>query len=53
MSEIVRGGILSVDRGQFEAAQSNRNESFSNMINVVLPQSLIRNIFNLQLEMNL
>ena len=43
MSEIVRGGILSVDRGQFEAAQAIGMNHFQTMINVVLPQ-VIRNI---------
>lgn len=43
MAEIVRGGIVSVDRGQFEAAQAIGMNHFQTMINVVLPQ-VIRNI---------
>ncbi|MDU5261746.1 MAG: amino acid ABC transporter permease, partial [Clostridium celatum] len=43
MSEIVRGGIVSVDRGQFEAAQAIGMNHFQTMTNVVLPQ-VIRNI---------
>lgn len=43
MSEIVRGGILSIDKGQFEAAQAIGMNHFQTMINVVLPQ-VIRNI---------
>ncbi|TDT57232.1 amino acid ABC transporter permease [Fonticella tunisiensis] len=43
MSEIVRGGIISVDKGQFEAAYAIGMTHFQTMINVVLPQA-IRNI---------
>lgn len=43
MSEIVRGGIVSVDKGQFEAAQAIGMTNSQTMINVVLPQ-VIRNI---------
>ena len=43
MSEIVRGGIISVDKGQFEAAQAIGMNHFQTMINVVLPQ-VVRNI---------
>lgn len=43
MSEIVRGGIISVDKGQFEAAQAIGMNHFQTMTNVVLPQ-VIRNI---------
>lgn len=43
MSEIVRGGIVSIDKGQFEAAQAIGMNHFQTMINVVLPQA-IRNI---------
>lgn len=43
MSEIVRGGIVSIDRGQFEAASSIGMSHVSTMIHVVLPQ-VIRNI---------
>ncbi|AGA69053.1 amino acid ABC transporter membrane protein, PAAT family [Desulfitobacterium dichloroeliminans LMG P-21439] len=43
MSEIVRGGIISIDKGQFEAAHAIGMNHFQTMINVVLPQ-VIRNI---------
>lgn len=43
MSEIVRGGIVSIDRGQFEAAQAIGMNHVQIMTNVVLPQ-VIRNI---------
>ncbi|NSL52484.1 amino acid ABC transporter permease [Calidifontibacillus erzurumensis] len=43
MSEIVRGGIVSIDKGQFEAAQAIGMNHFQTMIYVVLPQ-VIRNI---------
>lgn len=43
MAEIVRGGIISVDKGQFEAASSIGMSHFSTMMHVVLPQ-VIRNI---------
>ncbi|MDR0885018.1 MAG: amino acid ABC transporter permease [Clostridiales Family XIII bacterium] len=43
MSEIVRGGIFSVDIGQFEAAQAIGMTHRQTMIKVVLPQ-VIRNI---------
>lgn len=43
MSEIVRGGIISVDKGQFEAAQAIGMTHFQTMTNVVLPQ-VMRNI---------
>lgn len=43
MSEIVRGGIVSVDKGQFEAAQAIGMNHMQTMYNVVLPQ-VIRNI---------
>lgn len=43
MSEIVRGGIVSIDRGQFEAAQAIGMNHFQMMTNVILPQ-VIRNI---------
>lgn len=43
MSEIVRGGIVSIDKGQFEAAQAIGMNHIQTMINVVLPQ-VIRNI---------
>lgn len=43
MSEIVRGGIVSIDKGQFEAAQAVGMNHFQTMMNVALPQ-VIRNI---------
>jgi len=43
MSEIVRGGIVSIDKGQFEAAHAIGMTHFQTMINVILPQA-IRNI---------
>lgn len=43
MSEIVRGGIVSIDRGQFEAAHAIGMNHVQTMINVVMPQ-VIRNI---------
>lgn len=43
MAEIVRGGILSVDKGQFEAAHSIGMTHAQTMVNIVLPQA-IRNI---------
>ncbi len=43
MAEIVRGGILSIDKGQFEGAQSIGMSHFQVMSNVVLPQA-VRNI---------
>lgn len=43
MSEIVRGGILSIDKGQFEAANAVGMNHIQTMKNVVLPQ-VIRNI---------
>ena len=43
MSEIVRGGILSVDKGQFEAAHAIGMNHVQTMKNVILPQ-VIKNI---------
>lgn len=43
MSEIVRGGIISIDVGQFEAAHAIGMNHLQTMINIVLPQ-VIRNI---------
>jgi putative lysine transport system permease protein len=43
MSEIIRGGIISIDKGQYEAAQAIGMNHFQTMKNVVLPQ-VIRNI---------
>lgn len=43
MSEIIRGGIISIDKGQFEAAHAVGMTHFQTMVNVILPQA-IRNI---------
>ncbi|MDD6214008.1 MAG: amino acid ABC transporter permease [Firmicutes bacterium] len=43
MAEIVRGGIISIDNGQFEGAYSIGMNHWQAMINVVLPQTM-RNI---------
>ncbi|WP_409272694.1 amino acid ABC transporter permease [Neobacillus sp. SCS-31] len=43
MAEIVRGGIISIDKGQFEAAQAIGMNHIQTMVNVVLPQ-VVRNI---------
>ncbi|MFD0589479.1 amino acid ABC transporter permease [Paenibacillus sp. GCM10027627] len=43
MAEIVRGGILSIDKGQFEAAMAIGMNHRQVMFNVILPQ-VIRNI---------
>ena len=43
MTEIVRGGIISIDKGQFEAAYSCGMNHFQAMVHVVLPQ-VMRNI---------
>ncbi len=43
MAEIVRGGIISIDKGQFEAANAMGMSHFQTMVHVVLPQAL-RNI---------
>lgn len=43
MSEIVRGGIIAVDKGQFEAAQAIGMTHFQTMFHIVLPQ-VFRNI---------
>lgn len=43
MAEIVRGGIISVDKGQFEAAEALGMNHIQTMLNVVLPQ-VVRNI---------
>ena len=40
MAEIVRGGILAVDKGQFEAAHSIGMTHAQTMANIVLPQAL-------------
>lgn len=43
MAEIVRGGIISIDSGQFEAAHAIGMNHLQTMKNIVLPQ-VIRNI---------
>ncbi len=43
MAEIVRGGIISIDKGQFEGAQAIGMNHFQTMIHVVIPQ-VMRNI---------
>ncbi len=43
MAEISRGGIISIDRGQYEAAQSIGMTHSQTMLNIILPQA-IRNI---------
>ena len=43
MAEIVRGGIISIDKGQFEGAAAIGMTHFQTMTNVVMPQ-VLRNI---------
>ena len=43
MAEIVRGGIISIDKGQFEAAHAIGMNHVQTMLHVILPQ-VIRNI---------
>lgn len=43
MAEIVRGGIISIDKGQFEASHAIGMNHIKTMYNIVLPQ-VIRNI---------
>jgi putative lysine transport system permease protein len=43
MAEIIRGGIISVDKGQFEAAHAIGMTHWQTMTTVILPQA-IRNI---------
>jgi putative lysine transport system permease protein len=43
MAEIVRGGIVSIDNGQFEASYAIGMSHMQTMVNVVLPQA-VRNI---------
>lgn len=43
MTEIVRGGIISIDKGQFEGAYSMGMTHWQTMTNVIIPQ-LMRNI---------
>ena len=39
VAEIVRGGILSVDRGQTEAGRSLGFSGYATMMNIILPQA--------------
>lgn len=43
MAEIVRGGIMSIEQGQFEAARAIGMNHWQTMVHVVLPQ-VLRNI---------
>lgn len=43
MAEIVRGGIISIDKGQFEGAYSIGMNHLQTMVNVIVPQTM-RNI---------
>lgn len=43
ITEIVRGGIISIDKGQYEAAQAIGMKHSQTMLNVILPQ-VLRNI---------
>lgn len=43
MAEIVRGGIISIDKGQFDGAYSIGMNHWQTMINVIIPQTM-RNI---------
>ena len=43
MAEIVRGGIISIDKGQFEGAYSIGMNHWQTMMNVIVPQAM-RNI---------
>lgn len=43
MAEIVRGGIMSIDKGQFEGAHSVGMSHWQTMLHVILPQA-IKNI---------
>jgi len=43
MAEIVRGGILSIDKGQFEAAHAIGMTHWQTMVSIILPQA-VRNI---------
>ncbi len=43
MAEVVRGGIIAIDKGQFEAASALGMNHFQTMSNIILPQAF-RNI---------
>lgn len=43
MAEIVRGGIISIDKGQFEGAEAVGMTHTQTMLHIILPQ-VIRNI---------
>ena len=43
MAEIVRGGIISIDKGQFEGAAACGMNHFQTMVHVIIPQ-VMRNI---------
>lgn len=43
IAEIVRGGIISIDKGQFEGAHSIGMNHFQTMLHVIMPQ-VLRNI---------
>lgn len=48
-AEIFRGGLQSINKGQFEAAQVLRLSSFQTMVNIIIPQVLkivLPSIFN-------
>ncbi len=43
LTEVIRGGIIGVDKGQFEATKAIGMTHYQSMVNVILPQA-IRNI---------
>lgn len=43
LTEVIRGGIIGVDKGQFEAAKAIGMTHYQSMVDVILPQA-IRNI---------
>ena len=44
MAEIVRGGIISIDKGQFEGAYSIGMNHWQTMISVIVPQTMRNNM---------